>query len=135
MGTPIDKSPDGMPCTVCWGIGKPFGDIPTPAIMTAVFTGISKGDLWVAGDPEPIQGAFEMSQYASCQWLYSVDGLNVFLTFDLSDSNMTAAHSGLLVQFSSLLKPVCATHFVNDNQFPTSLKYYGGVCDISLGVI
>jgi len=43
MGTdPDDPYPPGTDCTRCWGVGKPFGDFPTPKFIKVTFTGVQQ---------------------------------------------------------------------------------------------
>lgn len=68
MGQPIPEAIEvdpvaaGDACMICWGTDKPFGDGDTPESITVNFSGVQKGPDWLAGDGEPIEGEFELTQ-------------------------------------------------------------------------
>jgi len=70
MGTPIDIEGDyteGNACTICWGPGKTFGDVPTPKFLCLNVSGIEK----CPGAPvDPPNGYWVLEQRAdfSCMW-------------------------------------------------------------------
>ena len=46
MGTPLPPNEPGDDCTRCFGIGKKFGDGPTPKFITLTITELTPGDNW-----------------------------------------------------------------------------------------
>ena len=41
MGDPVGPEYTvGIPCPCCWGVGKPFGDEPTPKYASITFSGL-----------------------------------------------------------------------------------------------
>ncbi len=48
MGTPIDIVSPGIPNLICWGSGKPFGDVYTPSILFVTFSDV---ELTASGLP------------------------------------------------------------------------------------
>jgi len=41
MGEPVgDQYTSGDDCTICWGLGKPFGDVPTPKKIYITWSGL-----------------------------------------------------------------------------------------------
>ncbi len=50
MGTPLPPNVDGDPCTICWGVGKPFGAIATPQFVEIQLSAMSPGEFFIAGD-------------------------------------------------------------------------------------
>jgi len=58
----IPPVPPGDKCLYCWGVGKYFGDIPTPSKVYVNIEGVEKGPLWTAGKGEPFSGTFELEQ-------------------------------------------------------------------------
>jgi hypothetical protein len=89
MGTPIippidppdvPEGDDGL----CWGLGQPFGDGPTPSIIYAKFSGILKGPNWVAARGEPLNGTYQLNQRLTDPDVYEAFlplGVVVFVTF------------------------------------------------------
>jgi hypothetical protein len=78
MGTPIpplpdpDKVPAGDQCSICWGVGKTFGNVDTPSKVIASVSGIEHGPSWIPSDGEPLEGKFELVQHdtKSCWFWY-----------------------------------------------------------------
>ena len=68
MGVPVppplivDPVSPGDLCASCWGVGKTFGDTPTPESVTVNFSGISKGPIWTPDFGEPPDGDFIIPQ-------------------------------------------------------------------------
>ena len=58
----IPPVPPGNHCSHCWGVGKHFGDIPTPSKIYVNIEGVEKGPLWNSYDGEPFSGTFELEQ-------------------------------------------------------------------------
>ncbi len=81
----IETDPDdngyeaGDDCNICWGVGKPFGDIPTPKEVTATFEGvISCNAGWVPDGPYTL----EQLDAAPCRWEYEVtDEIKIVYSF------------------------------------------------------
>ena len=46
MGTPLPPNKDGNLCAYCWGIGKKFGDIPTPRYVKVQLANLQPGEFW-----------------------------------------------------------------------------------------
>lgn len=68
MGTPILPPPPppivppGDDCAICWGPGKPFGELPTPNEIIVTVTGVEKGPGWIPIDGDPPEGIFVLPQ-------------------------------------------------------------------------
>lgn len=117
MGTPIDHPTAGKPYAVCWGSGKPFGDIPTPNIIGVTFEGIEIDPSYLTFDADFINRRFLLQQQVgySDRWRY-FDG-KVLIRWLL-----TAAESQLWIHgldpnaniFVSYTVP-CGISFVNIN--------------------
>ena len=45
MGTPLLPVRDGVPCPVCWGPAKAFGDIATPNVIKLELTSLLPGEF------------------------------------------------------------------------------------------
>ncbi len=69
MGDPVgDPYVVGNPCTLCWGPGKAFGDVPTPKYVSITFSGL----------PPP----FDIANH---KWIGQQDPLNACL-WDFEDA-------------------------------------------------
>lgn len=89
MGTPIPdpiEPPDsgtGNPCSICWGVGKPFGDVDTPTTVLIRVSGVNKGPNWTAANGEPVNGDFNCEQVPGfpCTWQAVGVGFNVVYSY------------------------------------------------------
>lgn len=50
MGTPTPPNPGGNQCASCWGVGKEFGPVQTPRVITVTLSGLQPGEEWDADD-------------------------------------------------------------------------------------
>lgn len=46
MGTALPPNEDGNLCDICWGLGKAFGETPTPKVIQLRLTSLLPGDYW-----------------------------------------------------------------------------------------
>ena len=69
----------GDQCTSCFGIGKTFGDVPTPARIKVVFSGMES----CPGKGGPTGGTFILEQGIDpCYYHYGLpDGTTVYVNF------------------------------------------------------
>ena len=92
MGTiiplPIEPEPTpvGDPCYKCWGIGKPLGDGDTPLTVTITISDVVKGPGWIAGDGEPLNGDFVLTQHPTEACYFRYVDVPVLITW----SNLTS---------------------------------------------
>jgi hypothetical protein len=109
MGTPIPDpkiippSPPGILCPVCWGVGKPFGDPPTPENVVVEISGTNKGPEWLPVQGEPVSGSFTLSQLPGfpCTWRSSGGGVTVTYSFLGGDTSIFAVNSAGWPTFGS----------------------------------
>ena len=136
MGTEIPEpiTPDpvapGDTCSVCWGVGKAFGDIDTPSSIILNFSGISKSPTWMSGDPEPLDGAFLFTQDLStpCEFDDTTAGL-VGTVFFLPDTTQIRVDEIFgPVMFSGLSDNACELLIDNTG----TVIFEGGSCLITL---
>jgi hypothetical protein len=68
MGTPIPPEPEPLPvppgdrCALCWGPGKTFGDVDTPAYVIATISGVAHGEFWIEAFGEVSDGEYILTQ-------------------------------------------------------------------------
>ena len=126
----IAPPPAGSFCPVCWGSGKPFGAGPTPSKVTAIFSGIQKGDLWVAGDGEPPNGSFGLEQSLSCSFTFINNDVDIL--FDLSGpGTILTADNPNGLSFDGAANDLCILAFI-DTRSQTNTKFYGGQAEVVL---
>ena len=96
LPVPDPPVPPGDPCVNCWGSGKPFGDVDTPSILTVTFSGVEKGLGWVPGDPEPIDGAFLVTQniISPCRFDFDDGVTTVQVDFGIGNTEVLAGDVG-----------------------------------------
>lgn len=96
--------PAGDACTVCWGDGKPFGVGETPESVTVVIQNIEKGPGWMAGDGEPPNGTFLLTQ-----------NVGVACRFDFEDGSFVMQYLSLVGfgAFVVINKPNTITSFLD----------------------
>jgi hypothetical protein len=134
VGTPIDKTPVGNDCINCWGLGKTFGDVSTPGILTVTLSGILTGDLWGPSFPESPNGSFELCQILPCTWQYNVSPYLITVVFGSDFTQVSAVVESLYIGFTSLNNPACVLEVDNELDSPIGTEYYGGNAVIMLGI-
>lgn len=72
---PVDVAPvpAGISVPLCWGVGKDFGDLPTPSQLILRISGVIKSDLWQASDGEPQNGEYVLQQNTINPFLFRDD--------------------------------------------------------------
>jgi len=135
MGTPIppERKPDPVPagddCGICWGIGKPLGDGPPPSQVIATFEGVEKGQYWIPGNGEPLDGDYVLTQGENhpCWWVnYDVPG-DIEWYQDLGYS-ILHSHNDQGVLCVVQWEVECTTLFIHTND----MKFKGGSVKIRL---
>lgn len=75
MGTPSPKNEPGNLCEWCWGLGKMFGDTPTPRFISVALTKMLPGEFWNPEHEQLLLTTHDLEQTGfSCVWEIS-DGL------------------------------------------------------------
>ena len=127
--TIIINPPPGVSCALCWGVGRPFGAGPTPSVVTAVFSGILRGDDWTIADPLPPNGSYQFVQDAPCTFVFD-NGREVgSVVFD-ADTTVVALQVESVFAFIHLRTDPCVFEF--ENQQLQLGKYYAGLCTLYL---
>lgn len=65
MGTPLPANAPGLVCTACFGVGKAFGDVPTPLVVQARLTRILPGEFWQDADEQLLLTTHWLEQTAA----------------------------------------------------------------------
>lgn len=133
MGTPLPANPPGITCTICWGIGKPFGNVFTPLFVKVSLSGLLPGEHWDSSLANKLALPATLEQVAiPCDWNLN-DGDFVW-TF-----GYVPARSALLVihtqtnssVFGAAVAPACQTSLDNQNSQPEGKFAYGGSMEIT----
>ena len=122
MGTPVDKpyeppeSTNGILCSNCWGIGKDFGDVPTPDTIYCNFSGVNVSEGWTSADGDPIDGVFALTQLnvLPCEFDYISPTLNIHLLFDTDGTYIDARDGDSKLKFNSVTQDKCQTELYNE---------------------
>lgn len=124
----LDPVPAGDACTVCWGNGKPFGVGETPETVIVVIQNVEKEPGWLAGDGEPPNGTFELTQDggAPCRFVFENDDFLIVL-FYLAFAGAFAVQNKPIIIFSFFeVSAVCSTFYRNT----ITDKFTGGTATI-----
>ncbi|KKM95340.1 hypothetical protein LCGC14_1189130 [marine sediment metagenome] len=125
----IDPAAEGVNCALCYGIGKPFGNIVTPERITVVFTGIQRGPGWLPGDPEPPNGSYRLNQVAPCTFQFV--GANWITAISWTvDRTTVELLNPLFTAFSSQPTLNCQTFVPNELSGP-AVDFINGTATIS----
>lgn len=112
-------------CVLCFASGK------SPDSIFAQFTGIQIGGAWIAGDPPPPNGQFELKNTGACTWLFN-DGVTL-VDWDAGSpaASLSSIVLGVATSFinTTTLDP-CITEYSNNLSSPIGLKYFGGTAII-----
>lgn len=127
--TLITPASVGQACALCFGDGKTFGAIPTPSVVTVVFSDIEIGPAWVSGDGDPPNNSYRLRQNTPCLFQDTFDGQLLaleWLSF-LSRVQLTIS-SG--VAFLSTTSNLCILTY--ENQLSGgSAKFINGGCEVT----
>jgi hypothetical protein len=129
MGVDIKLPESGAACTVCWGIGKPFGSGATPKWIHAIVSGVIRNAGNPPTWPPAPNGTFHLLQTGVCR-LSVVSGLWTYnLYWDNLYSDFNIWWGITLAAFSDTPATKCVVAFTNDYVNP-GMAYYGGTVQI-----
>lgn len=119
MGTLIpalDNAIAGVPCTECWGSGKPFGDGPTPRTIQVTFAGIVTGPSWTLPDGNPVSGTFTLTQsgLGPCLWVFLDATWDIEAFWFDGETVVLARRVGGRLSFSSGIDTPCLLVLPNE---------------------
>lgn len=135
MGTAIDEVPPGVTCPICWGAGKPFGDVGTPGIVTLTFSGIEAGSGQPAGWPPPPNGSYELSQVSGCGFQYFANDKYIVLDYLVGGTRVFFSWPPYSIVFTKIVGVVCALSLPNGLVEPPNQFWKNGQCNITLGYL
>ena len=133
MGTPIDPYEPGDPCSICWGAGKPFGDVETPLRVLMKISGVKPGAMYESFGSPPLNGSFLLQQTSPCRWRMAISPFNAVWEpwVDANQAFTEFYFSGIWYNiFVGSAPTTCHKFFLNDNQTYTGGICYGGQCEI-----
>lgn len=133
MGTPLPANEPATPCTSCWGIGKPFGDNPTPELIQVRLTNLLPGEF---STPE-IEQDLLVTHYLQrvidfCTWEITANGLLWRLVY--SDQFTTLVVESTTTgkrAFLDTLPPTCQLDFPSALIVPDDHIAYNGFANIT----
>lgn len=107
--------PAGDDETVCWGVGKAFGNLPTPSQLILRVSGVIKSDLWQASDGDPQNGEYLLQQDPGFSGQFEVDegGLSAAVIFFAGFTFIVALSTTRIAFFDYFDVQECAS-FVNN---------------------
>ena len=103
----------GSACSVCYGTGKPFGNVATPDYVSIVVQDIIIGTAWQLNDGDPANGSYKLEQISPCVWQFAGDETTVTLQWSLDGTEVTIERN-LISQFESADSAACTIFGNND---------------------
>ena len=89
MGTPLPPVVDGDLCSSCWGAGKQFGDIATPATLKVQLTSILQGEFGTTAiETELLTTHYLVQTDFSCAFEVTANGFLWRLVFSNQFTNL-----------------------------------------------
>lgn len=111
MGTPLPPNEPGNDCALCWGVGKPFGDGPTPHMVNASLFMILPGEFWEPSEETLLLSSHQLIQhFGPCfwrvddgqfVWIFELDGLETRFQVRRNSDNRPV--------FVGILPEICGT--------------------------
>lgn len=133
MGTPLPPNLPANDCTSCWGVGKPFGDTPTPKVIEVRLTRLLPGEFWNPVDEQLLLTTHYLEQHAfPCVWSI-VSGpfdwtLNFNDQFTLLEVKHTASNKLVFIDDEP---PACEVDFPSRLTVPTNNFAWNGFANIT----
>jgi len=133
MGTPLPRNVLGNPCSVCWGVGKPFGEGETPKVLCMKLIGIKPGDDWDQDHEQLLLTPHFLEQIITpCDW--DIDD-GIFRWRWAFSATHTTGHvfrkSDSLTVFYQSYPPSCMTKLYNSYNDPWMVIAYDGFANIT----
>lgn len=113
----------GDDCLTCYAAGL------TPLHYYVSFVGIMPGDNWIAGDGQPPNGLYDITQAVAnpCRWeLIVIGGVRVFYTANPANTILQLIYRHPLLAFTSTNLAACSRWHFNDYDVPAGRHFYGG---------
>lgn len=137
MGTPLPENPVGITCSNCWGPGEPFGNKPTPKIVTVQLFDLQEGDNWNdAVGAEALLPTQMFQVDPPCEYEAISSSIEWHMRFEFDATLVTildvASESPI---FEVDIAPKCTVNGPNDIQLPNFVFSYGGTFKITFSEI
>jgi hypothetical protein len=135
MGTPIDKPYSGSFCSICWGVGKTFGDVPTPSTVFVTFSGIQLIDGSWPFDEAFVNRRFALGQVVGtpCRWLWVWDDLFIQLLYGSDRTDLLFGYTDESLNVFSAAGDVCDLFITSYGSPDPPNPGYGGDATIDFG--
>jgi len=133
MGTALPPNETGDACTFCFGVGKKFGETPTPKYIIVQLIDIMPGEFWIPGDEQLLRHPWLLKQSGTvCEWTVTVNDYNFAMRWYAGQEaifvrNFATAKS---IYESSGHEP-CLLEYANQNSIPSGVQAFGGRIKIS----
>lgn len=133
MGTPLPPNEPGNPCTVCWGVGKAFGDEPTPKVIQLRLTSLLPGEYSDEADFDNLLVTHYLEQ-TGLPCLYEIiDGmLSWTVNWNPTNTYISVYNFGTLrTVFHNLTGEICLVDVPNQNTSPDDNIAWNGFANIT----
>jgi len=133
MGTPLEPNEPGASCGNCWGIGKDFGDEPTPQVIQLRLTSLLPGDYWDEEFEQFLLTTHYLEQTASpCHYQIESSGFRFVVIFLSSQTVVQVVHLPTARQvFDNTIAPKCALDIANNLTTGVGVIMYNGFANVT----
>jgi len=133
MGTPLPPNEPGNPCTVCWGVGKSFGDGPTPKVIELRLTSLLPGEYADEADFDNLLVTHWLEQTGLPCVYNIIDGmLSWSVNWNPTNTYISVYNFGTLrTVFHNLTVEKCLLDLPNQNTGPDDNIAWNGFANIT----
>lgn len=133
MGTPLPPNQPGALCNVCWGVGKDFGNGPTPRVIQLRLTRLLPGEHWDQADEQNLLTTHWLEQQADPCVFLIVDGDYRWFVEWRPTTTIVAVRNLATLRFVFVFEapPICQVDMPSDIIAPEGNIAYNGFANIT----
>jgi hypothetical protein len=115
-------------CATCFGVGQPFGDLPTPSVVIVRLFDLLPGDLWEPEHAQLLLTPHYLPQFGSACGYFVDDGIFTWqLLWNPTETLLLVMRNVPgIAAFERLTPSICSLYFVNDIQHAAGTYAYNG---------
>lgn len=132
MGTPLPPNLPANPCGTCFGLGKTFGDAPTPRVLILQFSGFTPDQAW---DPATEQilltPQYLIQQTDPCTYQINAGGILFFFQWRTLTTLCSIEQTpGVIEYFRGDVSDLCELLVQNELLTGINVATIGGVVTV-----
>lgn len=133
MGTPLPPNEPANNCQFCWGVGKPFGDNPTPRVIEARLTRLIPGEFWTDDDDQLLLTTHYLEQrVAPCEWFITDGTFRWSLNYNIQFTSFEVARiADNKIVFVDDQPAPCLVDIPNANIAPAGVVAWNGFANFT----